>query len=194
MEKVTIPDCTHTFLVPARDGKGRIVRDENENPLNDEYIYDFELMGVDRMLTGRKLFFLANKEFDNSPKIVDELSALVTREAERQAFASILMKKEPFGFEKYDSYKVSSFDALSDIKGTENFNKLMECRDHFFLKVGLSSPQLMTQSLDIMSGLMNVVKSMNDIKDITGAETMAQIRELLKDSPLPTQNEENSTI
>ncbi|GAB1371213.1 hypothetical protein MASR1M45_12750 [Candidatus Kapaibacterium sp.] len=161
----------HIFRVLQRDSKGKPVRDDNDELIYDEYVYNFELMSMDRMLAGRKLFYLSNKEFDMSPKDNDELTSLVSREAERQAFAAILMKKTKENeFERYDPYKVSSFDALNDIKGEDSFKKLMECQDHFFLKVGLQSPELMKQSLDIMKQSINILKTYAALEKSTGIE------------------------
>lgn len=175
-----IKETKHSFFIPQRDPKGRFMRDEDENIINDEYIYDFSLMTADRMLAGRKLFFISNKEYNNSPKIEDELSALVSRESERQAFAAILMKKiKENEFEKYDTFKSSSFNALKDIAGGDNFQKLMECQDHFFLKVGLQSPELMSQSVDIMSQSVNILKSLKQIEADGGSEMMDLIKTML---------------
>jgi len=192
---ISVPEVKHTFRVVRKDAKGKIVRDDNEQPMYDEFVYDYNRMGISRMLAGRKLFHISNKEFQNTPANTDELTSLVTREAERQAFATILMKKVDEGFEKYNSYELNSFDALDELTCGEHAEKLMECQDHFFLKVGLQSPELMMQSLDITNGLLSVVKNWNGLKETTGLE-MKEIMELLKDTssqPEP-KNEPDFTI
>lgn len=173
----------HTFEIIRKDNKGRIVRDDNEEPMIDEYVYDFEKMSIDRMLSARKLFFISNKEYSNTPKIQDELEALTTREAERKAFAAILMKKiGEDEFEDYDPYSTNSFDFLKVVKGSENFQKILECQDHFFLKVGLVSPELMGQSADIMTQSMNILGVMGQLKDTAKGESWELLKELLKDT------------
>lgn len=190
-----IPDITHTFSVVRKDAKGKIVRDNDENPLYDEFVYDYKRMSISRMLAGKKLFYLANKEFQITPSNTDELTALVTREAERQAIASILMKKTEQGFEKYNSYETNSFAALDDIECGENAEKLMECLDHFFLKVGLMKPDLMIQSLNITNTYADLMKSISAISEISGL-TGVNLKEILigTNSPQEPPNVSDSTI
>lgn len=185
----------HVFKVPRRDSKGNIVKDENGVTIFDEYVYNFDLMGADRMLSGRKLFHISNKEFKDGPKTLDELEALVTREAERQAFAAILMKKNDDGFERYDPYKLSSFDALRDITGKENFHKLLECQLDFFPEVGLQSPELMMQSLDITNQTVNILKTYKELEAKTGLGLQEVMLNLINGLELSQEKKiENNSI
>ncbi|MBX3044918.1 MAG: hypothetical protein KIT33_09800 [Candidatus Kapabacteria bacterium] len=169
----------HTFKIPRRNAKGVIIRDEDDNQIFDEFVYDFELMGADRMLAGRKLFHISNQEFANRPAQSDELGSLVARQAERQGFAAILMRKiDENLFEFYNEQTANAFDALKDIQGSENFIKLMECQDHFFGKVGLQKPELMTQSLDIMMQSVNILKTIEQLKEAGGLE-LTQLTEMI---------------
>lgn len=184
----------HVFRIPRRNSKGDIIKDEDSQIINDEYVYNFELMGADRMLIARKLFFISNKEFTTTPKAIDELESLVTREAERQAFAAILMKRDNQDFEKYDPYKLSSFDALRDITGKENFRKLMECQDHFFIEVGLQSPELMTQSIDIMNQSVNILKTFKELEALGGSGLKELMSLIIKDTEQsPEQMKESNS-
>jgi hypothetical protein len=185
------------FNIPKRDKNGKIQKDSDGNTITSEYVYNYDLMSADRMLIGRKLFHISNKEYNNSPKIEDELSSLVSREAERQGFAAILMKRiEDNEFEKYDSYKCSSFDALSEISGKEKLKELMECQDDFFLRVGLQSPELMNQSVDIMTQCVNIYNGLKQINQ-GGQDNLFETLKLMLNHDITLQpepmNENDST-
>lgn len=185
----------HEFTIIRKDKKGKPIRDDDDQLIYDEYVYNYELMTIDRMLSAKKLFILSQKEYELLPKDADELTTLITREAERQAFAAILMKRNDDGtFERYDPYNLMSFNALSEIQGGDNYNKLIQCQENFFLKVQIQSPELVQKSLNIMRQSTDILNNYHELAKNTGLEIKDLIKIVIEGTKLSKEKtKENST-
>jgi hypothetical protein len=183
---------THEFKIARLDKQGRVIKNSANETVYDTYVYDFNLLSVDRVLTARKLFHLSTKDYAQAPKQNDELEVLVKRESEKMAFAAILMKLNEDGIpEPYDPYQTSS-KFLGQITGEENFNKLMECQGDFFHKAGLQSPELMTQSLDIMMQSLNIMKEFKNLEGAMGGD-MQSIMKTILEAAMPSSSTKPET-
>lgn len=164
MEIKEMKPVVESFKIPRLDKTGKVVKNSADEIVYDEYIYDYSKLTVDRILMGRKLFHLSTKDFTNAPKDITELSILTNRETEKQAFSTILMKRNADGtLEKYEYGAVSSLNLLEKLTGSD-FERLMKCQDDFFLRVGIQSPELMMQSIDILGQSVNILKGLKDLE------------------------------
>lgn len=160
---------THEFQVIRTNKQGKAVKNSADEPVFDKFIYDFEKLSIDRILSARKLFHLSTKDYAQSPKQNDELEVLVKRESERLAFGAIIIKVDDEGnLEPYDTYNSASNKFAERLTGYDNFTKLMECQSDFFQKAGLQSVELMTQSADIMLQSLNIMKEFKNLEGSLG--------------------------
>lgn len=185
----------HVFRVLRKDHKGKPIRDDDDELIYDEYVYNFELMSMDRMLVARKLFLKSQEDYTWQPKNFDELSELVTRETERKAFAAILMKRiDGNEFEYFDEYKTSAFDALREIKGSDNFNKLMMCQENFFLKAKLLSPESARQSINIMKQSIDILNNYKALEESSGLGMKELLTMFVQSTKLPQEKKPEESI
>jgi hypothetical protein len=167
----------HIFEVPKIGKNGEPAKDKDGNIITERYLYDFEKLGVIRVLEARKLFSLSAKEFDLAPKTLEDVELLSSRQLESRAFATILMRLDANGEpEIYNSNKIlDTLQAMNYISGTDQAQKIWECQDHFFTKTGLQSPELMTQSMGIIKQFADVATGLKDIE----GETLTNMKDLI---------------
>lgn len=171
---------THEFQVVRTDKQGKPVKNTAGETVFDKFIYDFDKLSIDRVLSARKLFHLSTKDYAQSPKQNDELEVLVKRESERLAFGAIIIKVDDDGnLEPYDPYGSASNKFAERLTGYENFMKLMECQSDFFQKVGLQSVELMTQSADIMMQSLNIMKEFKNLEGSLGGDMSEVMKGIL---------------
>ena len=139
------PEYMHTEFV---------IESETEKRM---YVYDFNLMTMDRVLQATELFRVLEELRKNPPASLKDIKVTIERQIERNAYAALLMKKTKDGFEKYEPGLVSSFDFLAELKGAKEFQKLTECRQDFFSHTGmlLGSSMLELSDTSKLLGNMN---------------------------------------
>lgn len=194
----------HEFFVDRVTTKGKPVIDEDGHIVKDKFIYDFNEIGMDRKLMGRKFFEIADKSLLNLPKEPEHIEILANRRAELYAWSAILMKIGEDGKpELYEPGNIITQQQFSQLGRTEEeWNKLMECKNDFFFRVGLQSSALMTQSNDIMLQSVQILKELTGLASESGITGLSDMKEYIKmilekavsiDKPLGENSEMNST-
>lgn len=119
-----------------------------------KYIYDFEILTPARIFQAIKFMQIHQELMKNPPQTELEISAAAIREAERHFYASILCKQiAEDQYEPYATIKVSSFDILDNLRGTDNYKKLMRCKSDFFYSTNILNFESLGQLNSIMSEL-----------------------------------------
>jgi hypothetical protein len=172
----------HEFYVDKLTAKGKPIIDEDGNMVKDKFIYDFNELGMDRKLMGRKFFEIADKSLVNLPKEPEHIEILANRRAELYAWSAILIKIGEDGKpELYDPGNILTQYQFSQLgKTEEDWNKLMECKNDFFFKVGLQSSALMMQSNDIMLQSVQILKELTGLASNSGVQGLSEMKEFTK--------------
>jgi hypothetical protein len=122
----------------------------------DVYVYDFEQMSMEQIMTAETFFKLHDKMLKVMPATPNDLMIATDQMSLKQAYAALLLKRLPDGTLEPFSSAMLNTEALRNITGTENRKKLEEIKADFFVRSGSSTPVSMEQ----LENLMNVVKLM----------------------------------
>jgi len=122
----------------------------------ETYIYDFEQMSMEQVMTAETFFKLHEKMLKVMPATPNDLMVATDQMSLKQAYSALLLKKLPDGSLEPFSPSTNGIDALRYITGTDNRKKLEAIKTDFFGRSGSSTPVSMEQ----LENLMSVVKLM----------------------------------
>lgn len=133
-----------------------LIKDIDGSQVTETYIYDFNLLTMDRIFAAEQLFII-NSEFyqkQNVPGNTEQLNKEMERKTLERAYQALLMKKTANGFEKYDGTKEP--DLFQYIKGAD-YERLLEVKNDFFQKSKTLSQPSIQQSLGLIEQLKTVI-------------------------------------
>ena len=142
------------------DELAKVPKKETFTVGNNKFIYCFDEMSANRILQAEGLWRLQRALLKNLPKLPSELQILIERRTQQNAFAAMLMKVTPNGYEKFNHTSTSSLDALDEITGID-YDRLIECKSDFFLNTGLSLEVSTEQSEQQMTAAVAALKEMS---------------------------------
>ena len=120
----------------------------------ETYIYDFEQMSMEQIMTAETYFKLHEKMLKVMPATPNDLMVATDQMSLKQAYASLLLKKNADGSYEPFSTTNNNLEALKNIIGSDSRQKLEMAKTDFFSKLGNATPVSMEQ----LENLMNVVK------------------------------------
>ncbi len=171
------------FKIPRIDKHGKPLKNQTGEDVFDIYIYDFEEMGMNRKLMARMFFMLSSKILSNMPKDPEHVAIIADRQLELKGFSAILMKKlDEGGFEDYDPAKteLSEYAQNQIGKSKDDWDKLIEAQEDFFLKVRLQLPGLMMQSNDIMMQSLGIIGELQKVAGAAGIQEFSEMKGLME--------------
>lgn len=127
--------------------------------VEETYLYNFNKMSASRMLQGANFFSKHQESEAQLPKTPDEVLILAVRQMERHAYGALLMRvldEEVTDFEIYNPETSMSIKALDYISGYEEYEKLKEIKQDFFMLIGLQPVVSQRQFEDTMNALLNL--------------------------------------
>lgn len=154
------------------------------------YVYQFDLMSVDRIFNAYTLFKLWIAMYKQLPSQASDVKIIAERQTLKYAFAAILMKVMPHGgFEPY-SPSVGT-ELMGQLTG-KDYQTLLEAQYDFFQNSGLWEEYSQMQQQSQISGVMNVIKSMDASQIKVILPILAEIADSQNTSGNP--NSEKTTL
>lgn len=129
----------------AIEGEIGFFREGNQNP---DYIYDITKLNASQFFDAKLYFDMELTSIEKPPQDVNQMQRTTDRQMAKKAFAAILMKPiyevdkdtnsvKRVGLDKYDSTSPKTINALDEIIGLENIDKLEKVKTDFFYRSGL---------------------------------------------------------
>lgn len=127
---------------------------EFKTKAGETYVYDFDLMTMEQIMTAETYFKLNEKMFRVLPGTPSDLALATQQMALKNAYATLLIKKNKDGSFEPFSPNNDNIEALKNLTGKKNREKLEEAKNDFFAKLNSSSMVSMEQ----LETLLNVIK------------------------------------
>lgn len=139
-----------------------------------KFIYDFDQMSLEQCLTAETYFRLHDKMLKTLPATPSELEIASQQMSHKYGYACLLTEIDSDGQPVPFSPVTFATLPLTEIRGSENRQKLEECKLDFFLKSGLAK----TNSIDLLLNLIPAIKELpNELRFVLYRQILNSVSE-----------------